>query len=689
MNILFEVLGVIITVIIANFLAQRFEFMPQALWQIFLGVIIAIIPELAKIEIDLNPEWFMVLIIAPLLFYEGQQTKIKIVSKNIKEIVQLAVVLAFITIFCLTFSLKILFGWPIALALALASIATPTDATALESVKEGLEMPFKSEQALTFESMFNDATGLVALEFAGILASTGKFSAVASIIKFLTVSLGGAVFGIISALIIVRIRQGLLRKQLNDLTGHIMLQILTPLIIYMLAEELHVSGIIAVVIAGIFHREEQDRTLLQSSQMINLVNQFWKLLTDLLNGVVFVILGTTIVKIFAFESSFLELAKFLEIAFVLYIIMFLVRFGYIFKKVKKYKPAAIFAIGGVHGTVTLALALTIPVTLGIAESSTVVQELLVIAVFLILLSILVPLFILPVILEKKKMGYSVVELRNARTELANLATNYIDQQEIDKSLKKGLLLRVHSQMGYDVKVDDSIWQEINNQLNKKSDEAIRSARAQGTLSIDAVNLWDKMVLGNMQIKKKTIKKRHVYIEVIKYSLINLIRKFFRKNTIEDEIKRTKREISRLEKKNDKVKPVTKKNKIMKKIKMYKRRLYLLKNYANVDQRSRWINAYDELEEFLKPINNEFISQLEKQELDTGIIVALKQSILAQQMRMQRSLAAKETENTELSKVLQYELTQISLMVQNNKISSEVGKQLYNEVAAAQNLVFAS
>lgn len=689
MNILFEVLGVIITVIIANFLAQRFEFMPQALWQIFLGVIIAIIPELAKIEIDLNPEWFMVLIIAPLLFYEGQQTKIKIVSKNIKEIVQLAVVLAFITIFCLTFSLKILFGWPIALALALASIATPTDATALESVKEGLEMPFKSEQALTFESMFNDATGLVALEFAGILASTGKFSAVASIIKFLTVSLGGAVFGIISALIIVRIRQGLLRKQLNDLTGHIMLQILTPLIIYMLAEELHVSGIIAVVIAGIFHREEQDRTLLQSSQMINLVNQFWKLLTDLLNGVVFVILGTTIVKIFAFESSFLELAKFLEIAFVLYIIMFLVRFGYIFKKVKKYKPAAIFAIGGVHGTVTLALALTIPVTLGIAESSTVVQELLVIAVFLILLSILVPLFILPVILEKKKMGYSVVELRNARTELANLATNYIDQQEIDKSLKKGLLLRVHSQMGYDVKVDDSIWQEINNQLNKKSDEAIRSARAQGTLSIDAVNLWDKMVLGNMQIKKKTIKKRHVYIEVIKYSLINLIRKFFRKNTIEDEIKRTKREISRLEKKNDKVKPVTKKNKIMKKIKMYKRRLYLLKNYANVDQRSRWINAYDELEEFLKPINNEFISQLEKQELDTGIIVALKQSILAQQTRMQRSLAAKETENTELSKVLQYELTQISLMVQNNKISSEVGKQLYNEVAAAQNLVFAS
>lgn len=118
-------------------------------------------------------------------------------------------------------------------------------------------------------------------------------------------------------------------------------------------------------------------------------------------------------------------------------------------------------------------------TLGIAESSTVVQELLVIAVFLILLSILVPLFILPVILEKKKMGYSVVELRNARTELANLATNYIDQQEIDKSLKKGLLLRVHSQMGYDVKVDDSIWQEINNQLNKKvmkqSDQQERKA----------------------------------------------------------------------------------------------------------------------------------------------------------------------------------------------------------------------
>ncbi|KRN29796.1 cation:proton antiporter [Liquorilactobacillus mali] len=691
MEILFEILGVIITVIIANFLAQRFKTIPQAMWQIILGVLIAVIPGLAKIEVSLDPEWFMVLIIAPLLFYEGQQTKARIVSKNLKKIVQLAVILAIITMFFLTIILKFAFNWPIALALALSAIATPTDATALESVKEGLVMPTKIEQSLSFEAMFNDASGLVALELAGIWAVTGHLSPGESISKFLFVSLGGALFGIISTFVIVRIRQNLLRSQLNDLTGHIMLQILTPIIIYMLAEEIHVSGVIAVVIAGIFHREEQDRTLLQSSQMINLINQFWKILTDLLNGIVFVILGTSIVQIFAREADVSEWIKLISLAITIYVVMGIVRFSYVYLKDKKIKDAFIFAISGVHGTVTLALALTIPLTMNLSRNSAVVQEILGIAAFVILLSLLTPLIVLRFFLKKKETSYTDEELSKAHAELVNSATNYIEQLEVEKNMKQKLLLSIRSQLGYEdsQRLDRQEWHDVMKQLNLKRDEAVRKAIGENTLSADAVNLWDKMMLKNADINNKAIRRSRIYKEFIKHNWRYFLRKIFKRDNVSREIERTQGKIRKYKRELSKTVTENKKNKIMEKIKIYNKRLLILEKYSDVDYRNRWIGAYNELESFFEPIDKEFIQRFENETDDKTIVVALKQSILAEQNRMEKRLSSEVEETNELSKILQYELTQINLMIQNDKISSELGKRLYYEVAAAQNLLLNS
>ncbi|MFT8424383.1 MAG: sodium:proton antiporter [Liquorilactobacillus sp.] len=691
MEILFEILGVIITVIIANFLAQRFKIIPRAMWQILLGILIAVIPGLAKIEVSLDPEWFMVLIIAPLLFYEGQQTKIRIVSKNLKKIIQLAVILAIITMLFLAIILKFAFGWPIALALALAAIATPTDATALESVKEGLVMPAEIERSLNFEAMFNDASGLVALELAGIWAITGHLSPGESISKFLFVSLGGTLFGIISTLIIVKIRQTLLRSQLDDLTGHVMLQVLTPIIIYMLAEEVHVSGVIAVVIAGIFHREEQDRTMLQSSQMINLINQFWQILTDLLNGIVFVILGTSIIQIFARKLNVAEWISLISIAVTIYCVMTVVRFSYAYIQNRESSSAFIFAISGVHGTVTLALALTIPLTMNLGRDSAIVQEILGIAVFVILLSLLTPLIVLRFFLEKEETAYTDEELRKAHAELVNAATNYIEQLEIEKNMKQKLSLSIRSQLGYEDshRVDRQEWHAVMKQLNIKRDEAVRAAASTGILSVDAINLWDKIMFKSADIDKRAFRRSRIYGEFIKHNWRYFLRKLFKRNDVNREITHTKNKIAKYKQRLGRAKNENKQQQITERIKACNQRLLMLEKYADVDYRNKWVRAYNELESFFEPIDKEFIKDLESKTDDKTIVVTLKQSILMEQNRMEKRLSSKEEENNELSKILQYELTQINLMIQNDKIGSELGKRLYYEVAAAQNLLLNS
>lgn len=176
MTIFYTLVPMILTIIIANLLSQAMPRVPKAFWQILGGIILAMIPVLRHSVVELDPEWFMMLIIAPLLFYEGQRTDVRLVSKNFRAIISLAGIIAVMTVVVLMLFGHWAIGWALPMALALAAIVTPTDATALESVTEGLAVPKGIGRALNLESLFNDATGLVVLELALLWMNTGTFS---------------------------------------------------------------------------------------------------------------------------------------------------------------------------------------------------------------------------------------------------------------------------------------------------------------------------------------------------------------------------------------------------------------------------------------------------------------------------------------------------------------------------------
>lgn len=145
----------------------------------------------------------------------------------------------------------------------------PTDATATESVTHGLKLPKKIAFYLKYESLFNDASGIILLNMAVDWYLHQELRIGQAIGNFLYSAGGGIFLGALVATLLVFLRQESFRSKYHLSAGVAMpvevIFFLTPLIIYFLAEEIHVSGIIAVVAAGLIHNVESERSRLTNA----------------------------------------------------------------------------------------------------------------------------------------------------------------------------------------------------------------------------------------------------------------------------------------------------------------------------------------------------------------------------------------------------------------------------------------
>jgi NhaP-type Na+/H+ or K+/H+ antiporter len=135
MSIVFFVLILIIATVFSNALDTKIKFLPRAIIQIMMGLALSFIPNFN--HFNLNPEVFMLAIIAPLMFYDGMNTNIVKLKRTLSNTFSLAIGLAVVTIILVGYlGYALLPHIPIALAFALAAIITPTDAVAVSSVTE-------------------------------------------------------------------------------------------------------------------------------------------------------------------------------------------------------------------------------------------------------------------------------------------------------------------------------------------------------------------------------------------------------------------------------------------------------------------------------------------------------------------------------------------------------------------------
>ena len=191
-----------------------------------------------------------------------------------------------------------------------------------------------------------------------------------------------------------------MRTLVDSLTVQMLLYILTPYLIYLIAEEFHVSGILAVVVAGIMHNSEARVSLFVDARLSFVTRSATDIMNTILNSAVFVILGIMAVRVTRQYFSLTNVAIWGASGGLLYLVALAVRYVYARQKLKEAKKrAVVFALGGVHGAVTLALVFSL-LELGVSGND---FSLILMAEFiLIILSMLVPTIVFFVYLAKEE-----------------------------------------------------------------------------------------------------------------------------------------------------------------------------------------------------------------------------------------------------------------------------------------------
>lgn len=361
-----NVIVLLVMVVIAHIVNGWVPWFPAPIIQVGLGIAAALLP--FGIRIPLEPELFFIVFIAPLLFNDGKLTPRDELWQLKASILLLALGLVFITV--------IVLGWfihwmipaiPLPAAFALAAILSPTDAVAVGASAKRIRLPRHILRLLQGEALMNDASGLVAFKFAVAAMVTGVFSWGEAAVSFGLISIGGLLCGAVSAYLITRLQRFLSKYGMEDATAHMLLQILAPFLIYYLAEELHVSGILAVVAAGIVYAIERDHTTYATPAMQNVSSSTWSVIMFILNGLVFLLLGLHIHEVSTAIFSDASFDNGLVIGYIIAISLALIaiRFLWVYWFVKEtgFRTSLMTAISGVRGAVTLAGAFSIPYTL--------------------------------------------------------------------------------------------------------------------------------------------------------------------------------------------------------------------------------------------------------------------------------------------------------------------------------------
>lgn len=446
--------GVVIAAAVIGIMLQRhlLHAIPINYINVFLGMILALIPISNHAVVAFHSELFMGIVVAPLLFFEGMETRFHLVAKKWKQILSLTIIMVLACYVVAGFAAHAVGIMSMPLAFILAAISTPTDATASDAVSDGLVIPKKERTYLKLESLFNDASGLILLNTAILWYVNGYINFTQTLTNFLYSAVGGVIAGFLVAMVLILIRQSILHMDSirnnpsYNGTPALVIFMATPFFIYYLAEAIHVSGIIAVVCAGLMHNAEAERSRLTNPRLITNSNVVTELFTEIMNGIVFVMLGVVLVRITRHNEAIHSPGAWLFVGMVLYLGNVLVRLVYSkFVMKMDWHASWVFALGGVHGAVTFALAYMVAET---AVKRTDFEMVLMAEAVLIILSLLVPTIVFRFILPKEADTHEIQQKINYfRKAMVKHAIDRINQIYLPDELKRQIIFDLRAQMG--------------------------------------------------------------------------------------------------------------------------------------------------------------------------------------------------------------------------------------------------
>ncbi|WP_291153369.1 Na+/H+ antiporter [Flavobacterium sp. UBA7680] len=348
--------------------------LPYPILLIIVGIAIGFIPTMTEIQI--NPEIIFLIFLPPLLYDASFNISPKDFKTNLNTIGTLAITLVFLTTFWIAVVAHYMIPnitWP--LAFVLGAILSATDAVAALSVTKGLGISHKTITILEGESLINDASALVAYRFAVAAVMGSAFVIWKATLQFI-ILLGG---GFLVGMVIAKILAFILSKVHKNTNVTISFMLLMPFVAYLVAEQFHVSGVIAVVVSGLaiarFSKKIFPENLKNSSKSL------WDIIIFLLNGLIFILIGLNARYLLKDIDNHMIL-PYLGYAFIITIVALLIRMVRVFlqkinlqKAFKKnrdgkrkvsedalldFNNSIILGWSGMRGIVSLAIAIGLP-----------------------------------------------------------------------------------------------------------------------------------------------------------------------------------------------------------------------------------------------------------------------------------------------------------------------------------------
>ena len=450
MNLLEIVIFLLLCAVALGWVSRRAG-VPYPIALVLGGGALGFIPRLPQLPFD--PQYLLVLVLPPILYQAALLTSWRDFKANLRPIGLLAIGLVIVTMLVIAATVRFLVPeMPWAVALAFGAIVSPPDAVAATAILSKLNMPRRIVTVLEGESLVNDASGLVLYKFAVAAAMSGVFSLFEASVQFVLVAVGGIAIGMLLAGVFVAIH-----RFLGDPFTEVLLSLSVPYLAYVSAESVHVSGVLAVVAAGLLRGRYSPQMV--SAEMRILARSVWNLLVFMLNSLIFILIGLQISGIVSRLEGFsgLELA---EASLAVSMVAILVRFGWVY--FAEYLPAwfgrpfgvrtapplpgEAFVVSwcGMRGIVSLAAGLALPADLEYREF------LIFLTFVVILVTLVVQGLTLAPLIRRLKLGtdHSIRdEHRLARMAMGKAALAAVDRAAGEGGVLPDVLARIRAEFG--------------------------------------------------------------------------------------------------------------------------------------------------------------------------------------------------------------------------------------------------
>jgi monovalent cation/hydrogen antiporter len=396
-EILLLIVGLMLAAVVLVGVGDRLR-LPWPALMVVLGIVVAFVPGLPD-SFDLDPDLILPLLLPPLLFATAQRTSWALFRARWRTIAFLAVALVALTVAAVAGTAAALVpGLGLTGAVALGAMVAPPDPVAVEAVAGPVQMPRRLLSVLQSEGLFNDATALVIFQ-AAVLATVQdtELRVPLLLLQFVVGALGAVVLGLVVAWVARQVT-----ARVTDATGRSALTLVLPFAVYLAAEEVHASGVVAVVVVALQMRatsdaDEAEERLVQRS--------FWDVVEMLVTGVAFGLIGLDLRL--AVEAAETGLAEMLLHTAVVVAVVFAVRALWmvgawsmlrrspdVSAAPRTKREAVVLTWCGMRGLATLALALSLPEATASGAAFPARAEMVVIACTVLVATLLLPGFTL-------------------------------------------------------------------------------------------------------------------------------------------------------------------------------------------------------------------------------------------------------------------------------------------------------